>query len=250
MLGIRSDALTTAAWLMAFACAVPVGTLRAEEPLVLRADAEADDRPLMLLPSDRPSLAPPVAIVEQPSPQPTSTGPLMLVASQQSLEDLPLVLLAAAREDAPAPEDAPRRLDQLRTDTRVTGEMPPRSTDASLPAAVAGCGHGRGWGSTCYQWEASALYHQPLYFEDVPLERYGQTLRPVLQPFASGAKFFASVPFLPYKAVLEPPIEHVYALGYYRPGSIAPRLRYRLPIRYDAAAVQAGIVVGLILVLP
>ena len=37
-----------------------------------------------------------------------------------------------------------------------------------------------------YCWEPTNLYHNPIYFEDVPLERYGHTRHFILiQPFYS-----------------------------------------------------------------
>ena len=45
-----------------------------------------------------------------------------------------------------------------------------------------------------YAWDAPALCHNPLYFEDVNLERYGYSLRyaRVFQPVVSGAEFFVT----------------------------------------------------------
>ena len=156
---------------------------------------------------------------------------------------------AIGNVEQPPPENRP--IDQLQTNVRVTGEVPPSAALQYFSnTAELGTWSGRGWSQSCYQWEASALCHQPLYFEDVPLERYGHALPPPFQPLLSGAKFFATIPFMSYKMVLEPPNERVYALGYYRPGSPAPWLWYPVPIRYDATAVQAGLVLGLIFVLP
>ena len=38
-----------------------------------------------------------------------------------------------------------------------------------------------------FHWAASELYHQPLYFDDTLLERYGQSRHPLVQPALSGA---------------------------------------------------------------
>ncbi len=158
-------------------------------------------------------------------------------------------LAAVATDEQPPPGDRPT--DQIQATLRVSGEVPASAAQQYFSTqTTAGAWSGRGWSPSSYQWEASALYHQPLYFEDVPLERYGHSLRPPFQPLLSGAKFFATLPFLTYKMVLEPPNEPIYALGYYRPGSPAPWLWYPLPIRYDATAVEAGLVLGLIFVLP
>lgn len=101
-----------------------------------------------------------------------------------------------------------------------------------------------------FAWKASALCHKPLYFEEVALERYGHTRRPLLQPAISGVKFLASIPVLPYKMGLETPNECLYTLGYYRPGSCAPFLRYRIPWQRRAATFQAIAVTGLVFLIP
>ncbi|MEK6235050.1 MAG: hypothetical protein N2C14_10080, partial [Planctomycetales bacterium] len=108
----------------------------------------------------------------------------------------------------------------------------------------------RSWAMTRYQWVAPGLGHNPLYFEDVPLERYGQTFCPALQPIVSGAKFWGTVPMLPYIMTLKHPTEHVYTLGYHRPGSRAPWVRQTVPWSLKAAAVEAGVITGLILLVP
>jgi hypothetical protein len=91
-----------------------------------------------------------------------------------------------------------------------------------------------------YTWTASALCHKPLYFEDVQLERYGHMAGPWLQPFASAANFFCTIPILPYKMGLESPNECMYTLGYYRPGSCAPYLFDPLPISVRGMFYEAG----------
>jgi hypothetical protein len=61
----------------------------------------------------------------------------------------------------------------------------------------------------------------------------------VVQPFASAAHFFISVPLLPYKMGLNPPHECVYTLGYYRPGSCAPYMIEPIPLSMRAMAYEA-----------
>ena len=98
----------------------------------------------------------------------------------------------------------------------------------------------RNWAPITYAWTASGLCHKPLYFEDVQLERYGHMAGPWLQPFASGAHFFLTIPILPYKMGLEPPNECIYALGYYRPGDCAPYMFDPIPLSVRAALFEAG----------
>ncbi|MHB8864881.1 MAG: hypothetical protein ACYC6N_20940 [Pirellulaceae bacterium] len=106
------------------------------------------------------------------------------------------------------------------------------------------------WLPIQYSWVASDLRHRPLYFEDVMLERHGQTRRPLVQPWASGARFFLTFPVLPYAMTVNPPCRAQSTLGHYRPGRIAPLLLQRPPLQADAGLVEAGTWVGLIFLIP
>lgn len=108
----------------------------------------------------------------------------------------------------------------------------------------------RMWAYQTYTWTASQLCHKPLFFEDVQLERYGQTSRPIVQPFRSGAHFFLNIAAMPYNAGVYPPNECRYSLGYYRPGDCAPYLSKSLPLSARGAMFQAGAVVGTAVALP
>ena len=99
----------------------------------------------------------------------------------------------------------------------------------------------RAWAPTTFHWTASALCHKPAYFEDLQLERYGHTVGPWLQPFASGGHFFLSVPALPYAMGLFPPNECIYTLGYYRPGSCTPHMLDALPLSVRAILFEGGV---------
>lgn len=98
-------------------------------------------------------------------------------------------------------------------------------------------------------WQASLLNHQPLYFEDVNLERHGYTWG-LAQPVVSGARFFATFPQLPYLFVTQPPQEIEYTLGQHRPGSAAPYVEEFPDWNDRAALVEAGAVVGLVFLIP
>lgn len=108
----------------------------------------------------------------------------------------------------------------------------------------------RAWAMVEVNWEASALGHYPLYFEDVGLERHGHTVCPWLQPGISAAKFYTSVIVLPYKMGADPPHQCVYALGHYRPGGRAPRIVYRPLFSVRGAAAQAAVMTGGAFVFP
>jgi hypothetical protein len=105
-------------------------------------------------------------------------------------------------------------------------------------------GASRGMQYTHVCWRASNIRHFPLYFEDAMLERHGHTRcflgYEVAQSFVSGAKFFGTIPLLPYLGTLRPRHDCVYALGHYRPGSCAPCLRDNIPYDAKAAIVESA----------
>ncbi len=100
-----------------------------------------------------------------------------------------------------------------------------------------------------YRWAAPNVVYNPLYFQDVSLERYGHH-RGVWQPAASVAKFGVQLVGLPYQMALDPPGKCQTPLGYYRPGDCAPKLKYQIPLNARAALVQAAAVSGVALILP
>ncbi len=64
---------------------------------------------------------------------------------------------------------------------------------------------GDDWLPIQYNWVASDLRYRPLYFEDAMLERHGQTRHPLVQPVASGTRFFLTFPVLPYAMTVNSP---------------------------------------------
>lgn len=102
---------------------------------------------------------------------------------------------------------------------------------------------------TVMMWEAPAICHRPLYFEDVNLERHGYKI-PIIQPALSAAHFFGRVPLLPYLMVSEPHRDCQYTLGHYRPGDYAPYSLYVPRLRLDASLAEAAVVAGVILAFP
>lgn len=110
-------------------------------------------------------------------------------------------------------------------------------------------GTGRNWCAVTFQWNASLLNHQPLYFEDVNLERHGYSWG-LAQPAVSGAKFMGTVLALPYLMTAYPPHLNRYDLGNARPGSPTPYVHQRVPLHLDAVLVEAGVIAGLYLLIP
>lgn len=123
----------------------------------------------------------------------------------------------------------------------LCAEQNPPTSDPRL------CG---GWNGTNYHWSATCMHHRPLYFEEINAERYGYTVSYALQPVISAARFFAAIPALPYKMVVERPRECIHTLGHYRPGSCAPRRCNRPGWSLGASAVETGAIAGLILLIP
>lgn len=101
-----------------------------------------------------------------------------------------------------------------------------------------------------FAWKASNVSHNPLYFEDPQLERYGHTYHDCVQPFVSLGRFSVQVVGLPYQMALDPPCKEVYALGYYRPGEPAPKLQHQVPLNARAAALAAVFYTGVGFALP
>jgi len=113
------------------------------------------------------------------------------------------------------------------------------------------CGTTRGWPVNSFNWVASCLCHNPLYFEEINLERYGYGCCECVQPVVSAAHFFATVPALPYMMAVDCPGSCDYTLGHYRPGSCPPR-RYHCCTRCSAlgALSAGGVATGLIFLIP
>jgi len=143
-----------------------------------------------------------------------------------------------------APGELLDPIHKLTTNVAAVGRVPKECPLESPPFDP------RAWSPMTYTWKASGLCHKPLYFEDVQLERYGHSWGPLLQPLASGAHFFLTVPVLPYKMGLTPPNECMYTLGYYRPGNCAPYQLDPIPLSVRAGLAQAGGVLGMAFLTP
>ncbi|MCA9081217.1 MAG: hypothetical protein KDA58_11710 [Planctomycetaceae bacterium] len=135
---------------------------------------------------------------------------------------------------------------------RETPEDPndPRSRRPELKPLPPTGSLDRVYAPTQFQWEAANVYHNPLYFEDVELERYGHAYPYGLQPVASLAKFGVQTIGLPYLIAMDPVWQKHYALGYYRPGDCAPKLHYQIPLDKKAALTAAGVYTGLFFIFP
>lgn len=214
--------------------------------------ATAQDRtpsPTVAAPATRIALASSARNALAPPSRPALTLPQEGIAPEiASPSDLPLTRQAPA-----APRERGSLASVLSSSIRVSntsvdgignGQLPPEGVlpgeETSLPDGIS-----RGATSKCVHWAPASICHYPLYFEDVMLERHGHQKFCRLQPLISGARFFATLPVLPYKQALQGPSESIYTLGNYRPGTPTPALKQRLPWDRNAAAVEAFSLGGL-----
>jgi hypothetical protein len=209
---------------------------------------------------------------EEPATQPTPEGNRPGFPSQKAIEvpaeperepsqagGAAAGRQAESEEKCPSPYDPSyyTRIDELSSDTTAPeGQFPRECTLTEetfrpfAPGRVRQNSLGQAWAPSTFTWKASGLCTKPLYFEDVQLERYGHSWGPLLQPLASGANFFLSVPALPYKMGLYPPCECIYTLGYYRPGSCAPYMLDPFPLSIRAGLAEAGAWTGAVFAIP
>jgi hypothetical protein len=145
-------------------------------------------------------------------------------------------------------------LGQLTIETRAPeGALPVNHAAACWEQLNSITGHAadvRFWAQQTYAWDAPCTYHRPLYFEEINLERYGYGCCECLQPLASAAHFFGTVPALPYCLAADCPGECQYTLGHYRPGSCPPWRCHRPPYSVVGGVSQAGVLTGLIFLIP
>jgi len=104
----------------------------------------------------------------------------------------------------------------------------------------------RQWRPLTFAWTAAGTCHNPIYFEDEQLERYGHAWGPVKQTTISAVQFFATVPLVPYFMGVYPPNECIYDLGQYRPGSCAPYYLDPLPLSVRGALYEGLFPLGAI----
>jgi hypothetical protein len=106
------------------------------------------------------------------------------------------------------------------------------------------------WQGDVYSWTSPGFFHNPLYFEQVNLERYGNGSHRLVQPWVSGIHFLGTIPIIPYRMGCEAWDERVYSLGHYRPGDKNPYEIHYSPYSWKGVAAQAAATSGLIFVIP
>ncbi len=202
--------------------------------------------PIRLFPSDEEPTAPAtLPIPEDPRQRrltaaaPVQSTPGRTFPPAEDIQGRPM-----PDNGGPAPfDDDIKPLSATRTNIKPpSGEMPTdyaRTQFGSDAVVIGGSLADRRPVDMVYFWDATALCYQPIYFDDVNLERYGYS-HGVLEPFAGAIHFFGTIPILPYKMGMHPPRECVYALGFYRPGSPAPYQTSRLGWSWRGAVCEAA----------
>ena len=216
--------------------------LPSNKPAVPIPDPEVDQRAADLMVPPQPVIgADPIRVAQQPVPLVPPTPPVIDKTVFRPITEIePFADYSPTGENpqeylCPQPSDIP------------PGER--ARCPEVLPLPQTGSTE-RIFAQTHLHWQASNLSHDPLYFEDVSLERYGHTFPDAVQPFVSLGKFGAQLIGLPYQMALDPIWRDQYALGYYRPGDPAPYLHYQVPYNSKAALTASGVYTGLIFLIP
>ena len=131
-----------------------------------------------------------------------------------------------------------------------TGVLPEGASRTEATSRMLPTGLEREARFVCAHWQPSLVTHYPLYFEDAMLERHGHVRWGHLQSFASGVKFFSTLPMLPYLRTLRPKHDCIYQVGHYRAGSCAPVLKDHLPYDKHAAVVEGLSLAGFFWAMP
>lgn len=121
--------------------------------------------------------------------------------------------------DPPGPASIQLPLPRLEVDIRASEGMLPE--DIALEyvrgqGVVAG-DIGPRWYLSPYNWESPGLFHHPIYFEDVALERHGRSRCAALQPVLSAARAAGQFVILPLQMIDHRPLDCIYTHGYGKP---------------------------------
>ncbi len=122
-------------------------------------------------------------------------------------------------------------LELIEVDIRDFSRVQPTDRSFELHSGVYGSYYPRPYMPLGVYWCGADIRYQPLYFEDVVLERYGQTRHDLIQPYFSAARFFISTGLLPLNMLSEHPYDCDFPLGYCLPGNCTPPMYQRLWIK-------------------
>jgi hypothetical protein len=120
-----------------------------------------------------------------------------------------------------------RPMSEVSIDIRETNVRLPRDRSTELQNYVMNDWTVTGSPELAFWWAAPDIRYGQLYFENVALERYGQTCGPYKQVFASAGHLFCSVWAVPFQMWTAPAGSCDTPLGYCRPGSATGLYRQR-----------------------
>ena len=90
-----------------------------------------------------------------------------------------------------------------------------------------------------HHWTARNLAHRTLYFDDLPLERYGFASNPTKQAFCSAAEFLKDAVLFPLRRHRDDCCELHYVLAYDRAGTCTPQIEEKcIPPRTKPSALS------------
>ncbi|MCY2976149.1 MAG: hypothetical protein NTW52_15950 [Planctomycetota bacterium] len=137
-----------------------------------------------------------------------------------------------------------------RSATDSAFDLSEKLIDYGTRTTIAGGDHNSIWAGSTYTWAAPNFYSQPLYFEQVNLERYDSQIALCLRPAVSYAQFLGSIPVLPYKIGGQPIHSRAYALGHWRPGTSTPHQIHWGPCTSRGLLYQGVAVTGAMFFFP
>ena len=157
------------------------------------------------------------------------------ISEPSSPENTVVAPAANQREATQTNRVWPQKLiDEINVDPRDHSEIKPPDKSAVL----VGSASPDNWFNATYayqvfHWTAPNIHYQPLYFEDVALERYGQQRRGgLLDVPRTAILFYGNLLALPYNMCVTPKHSIDSPLGFERPGSPAPATRNYLLYRW------------------
>jgi hypothetical protein len=152
--------------------------------------------------------------------------------------------------DESGPDRELRPVTEVPLDIRPSaGEMPtPPAGLVELPTTLDAHENGE-WPAVVCSYTPWTICYRPLYFEQIELERYGDSWG-IVQPGVSAVYLFGSAIAMPYKMVVRPPRSCVCSNGFSRCEDCRPPGYRQFEWNWKAAAIEAGIVAGVMIALP
>jgi hypothetical protein len=276
---LASASIAAAATNPAAAATPSVATNPADAAILnslLSVSEQAAQRPVAARPTDVPTAASdtgPIATFARARIE--AVAPPMAIAPQPAAELLPAAPPQVRAEASAPPPTQPadgqlsdnQRIKSIRQislditppaiydDTKALVQPPYDYAAEALPALAAQQPYTRGdLIDGGYEWHPEPVgltfCYQPLYFEEVNLERYGRSYG-ILQPVVSLGNFYGRIPLLPYMALAQPARRCTYQAHWTLPG-------YRIPGKephefvpsLHGAAAEVAALYGIILLIP